>query len=888
MVASPRQQLSLDGAWQFRLDPAADLTIDAPGPWRTIAVPAPWQSQADDLRFATGTAWYRRAVEVPAEWQGGALFLTFGAVDYHADVFVNGERAGEHTGGYLPFELDVTGLLNVGATNQVAIRVTDPDDDRERYPVPFTELPHGKQNWYGPLSGIWQSVTLERRPTGFIASLRLTPDAATGRLDVIARLAGVPPHPTPLVLTVLAPDGALLLSASADAHGAEVMHSFSIESARRWELDDPALYTVRATLGDDTLTARCGFRSFAARDGALYLNDRPLMLRGALDQDYYPELIATPPSYEYLLEQARLAKRMGLNCLRCHIKVPDPRYLDAADEVGLLVWSELPNWTRWTPDGGERGVQQLLGQIERDWNHPSLVIWTIINESWGLDQQQPEQRAWLVDAFARIKAADPQRLVVDNSACIPNYHLISDIDDYHYYAAMPDERGKWDEWVRQFADRADWSYGRDAAGAALPEVTRTKQEPLIVSEFGNWGLPSLASLRGASGRDPWWFETGDDWGSGEVYPHGVEERFRRLGLARVFGDYETFAAATRRSELDALRYEIESMRRHASIGGYVITEFTDVHWECNGLLDMQRAPKIDLSALAELNADTILLPDRGGRAWRAGETRDVAVAVSHWGAAPLETAELRWRFGDDSGAHAARRSIAPRSTVPLGAVAVAAPQVNAPQLHTLRLELWEGGRRVAATELRVPVYPQDAPPRRSVIVHGSDALRARLAAAGTAIAENSDAGALIVADVWDAALEARVRGGASALLIAETAEAAGSIGRMQVRAREGSPWQGSWASSFCWLGGAWAGDGVLDESFVGCMPDHVLAGLSSAAFERDVLAGLVVGWIHRPAALAAIARIGQGQVLATTFKLVSAGADDPAASALLARLMDAA
>src|SRR6185436_13849334 len=109
---------------------------------------------------------------------------------------------------------------------------------------------------------------------------------------------------------------------------------------------------------------------------------------------------------------------------------------------------------------------------------------------------------------------------------------------------------------------------------------------------------------------------GDDWGDGTVYPHGVEQRFGRLGLGQIFGDYERFSVSTRRAELDGLRFEIEEMRRHPSISGYVITEFTDVHWECNGLLDMRRNPKMPLDALAALNADTVLILDReSGALW---------------------------------------------------------------------------------------------------------------------------------------------------------------------------------------------------------------------------------------------------------------------------------
>jgi hypothetical protein len=956
-----RQRLSLDGNWEFRTDPDGRLTLDTAGAWRTISVPAPWQSQAPDLREYRGVAWYRHSFEIPAGWNGRSVVLHFGAVDYVAEVFVNGERAGEHTGGYAPFELDVTALVQSGAPNELTVRVTDPTNDRERFPeTPFDEIPHGKQSWYGPLSGIWQSVWVEARPALHLARLKVTPDARSGDVAVEAFVSGMPAGVALLALDILAPGGERVATAQFQPSGKTAKATLAVARPVLWELDSPALYTLAATLqaGDerDRLETRFGFRTFEARDGALYLNDKPLMLRGALDQDYYPGAIATPPSYEYLLHQAQLARRMGLNCLRCHIKVADPRYLQAADEAGILVWAELPNWQHWTPAGAATGLEMLLEAIERDWNHPSVVIWTVINESWGVDLVgNPEHRAWLKDAFATVKAAASGRLVVDNSACFPNFHLKSDIDDFHIYCAMPDERERWSRLIAQFAARAKWSYGSevfanrlpakllrteadydwpfgsDAEAAVLPEVERSGDEPLILSEFGNWGLPSLASLRADDGNDPWWFESGDDWGDGIVYPHGVEKRFKRQGLDAIFGDYERFAAATRRAELDALRYEIEDMRRHPSIGGYVITEFTDVHWECNGLLDMRRQPKMPFDALADLNADTVLIPDRTQGALWAGDAQRIAVSVSHWGAWPLEAPELRWEVihegheGHEETEHedtkARRREggtnvyaevIQPRSTTELGVVTVEAPEIERAGMLVLRLELWQGERRVAATDHRIAVFPRIDRVLPAVYVSPLAASEedAKLSAlAGIPPAPRPDPAALVqrlrtlgydvrdtagehvtVAFEWTTQLRNWVNEGGRVLLLVE--DAAGldlspghSLLGVTAEPRLGSARQGSWASSFFWMRGDWPGDGILDDAYAAVMPKLVLTGIPQRDYPTDVLAGMFVGWVHKPAVAAGIRRLGRGAVLATTFRLAGNLGDDPVATHLFAHLL---
>ena len=151
-----------------------------------------------------------------------------------------------------------------------------------------------------------------------------------------------------------------------------------------WSPDTPRLYTASVRLGDaPPVVERFGFRTFEGRGGLLLLNGAPFYMIGALDQDFYPESIYSTPSRELLREEMLAAKQLGLNTLRCHIKVPDPRYLEVADEVGVLVWYEIPNWDVWTRDAARRSRETLDRMLERDWNHPSLVAISIINESWG-------------------------------------------------------------------------------------------------------------------------------------------------------------------------------------------------------------------------------------------------------------------------------------------------------------------------------------------------------------------------------------------------------------------------------------------------------------------------------------------------------------------------
>ncbi|HEV8176203.1 MAG TPA: glycoside hydrolase family 2 TIM barrel-domain containing protein, partial [Gemmatimonadales bacterium] len=659
-----RTRTSLDGEWEFYPDPKQELTHqtlrqeDA----RSIQVPGPWQAQFDDLRDYSGVAWYRRLFEADGRTGGQAegstpravahrgdevlsapppvrpsAFIHFGAVDYHTTVWLNGERVGEHEGGYLPFELDVTEVLRPGS-NELAVRVIDPGNDADFLPdFPFAEIPHGKQSWYGPVGGIWQSVYLERRPPVHLTGLRITPNVSEQQAAVRVSLRRTTDRPLALWLNVTDPEGQLrrhrvLLPAGADTGEWTV----PIPEPMLWDTTTPHLYQLQAVLLDssddraqplDTFSSQFGMRTIATSPtGHLLLNGQVLYLRGALDQDYYPDLIYTPFSDEQLDAQFARAKHMGLNLLRTHIKITDPRYYEAADRAGILIWTELPNWQDLTENAKLRAKETLFGMIERDWNHPSIIIWTIVNENWGVDLAvNAGHRAWLADMYNQVKALDPHRLVVGNSPCFTNFHVVTDIEDFHNYYAMPDHYRKWRDWVQTFASRPPWTFAhvyesieswreyiRDPWNPVprepAPEVKRLGNEPMVVSEFGNWGLPDVAKLREHYGREPWWFETGIEWGEGVVYPHGIEQRYKAYHLDKVFPTLSDLSAASQRMQFTALKYQIEQMRRHPSIVGYVITEFTDVHWESNGLLDMCRNPKTYYDVIGQVNSPDAIVP----------------------------------------------------------------------------------------------------------------------------------------------------------------------------------------------------------------------------------------------------------------------------------------
>jgi hypothetical protein len=879
---SLRTRLSLDGQWHF--SPTEKLNTED---FQQLIVPSPWQADAR-FRDHTGTAWYQRQFEIPVGWleQDRVVILGFGAVDYFAEVWVNDVKVGEHEGGYLPFELDITSAARPGV-NILTVRVDDPLEI-------FPEVPHGKQSWYGLLSGIWQSVWVESRATTHIQRVKITPSGNS--VDVAVTLSGPLPSDHTLSLEILSPAGVQV----AGAETSSLNHHAQIPNPQLWDVDSPNLYTLKVSTGADEVTETFGFRTIETRDGKILLNGHPFYLRSALDQDYYPELISTPPSQEYIEEEFRKAKEMGLNCLRVHIKVADPRYYAAADRVGLLIWTELPNHILLSEDAKRRARQTLAGMVERDGNHPSIGIWTIINESWGIDLTDPSQRAWLAETYEWLKSLDPTRLVVGNSACWGNFHVATDIADFHIYYAMPDHHQQWRAWTENYAGRPGWlfaheykdhaawrEFGRDpwrtVERPLAPEARPRGDEPLLVSEFGNWGLPDVSKLyAGNGGVAPWWFESGLEWGDGIVYPRGIEQRFNDYHLERVFPSLSALSEASQRLQFDALKFEIENIRSHESIQGYVITEFTDLHWECNGLLDMYRNPKVYHTRLKEINADDLLLPLWERLAFAGDETCELRVMFSHYSGIEIKDAVLTWELvGHDLPVLSDQflvDEIVPYQVNELGVVRFDIPHVHHPRRARLKLRLVSGETVITAAEQELYVFPtdivlaaatQDAAQTRRIRAVYAPKFERPLEQLGFSNAEElSQADVAIVTTLDDTCREFLLQGG-RVLLLAETDDALQThIPGLWIKPRAGTPWQGDWASSLGWHRFESIPTGnVVNFAFADLTPEHLIHGFAPREFALDVFAGMFVGWLHKPIATVARKRVGRGELLVSTFRL---------------------
>jgi len=950
----PRSRVSLNGRWEFVPDPKDAYLPDNLPATRPITVPGNWENQFPDEAGKFGRAWYRRRFHAPAEWCDRAVFLHFGAVNYSCQVWINDALVGEHEGGYTPFYFRIDPHLRPGEENTLVVKVVHPAYAIPSFPdfsyreiaatlpdlfgFDLGEIPMGKQNWYETVSGIWQDVHLDIVFPAFFTRVLVSPDVDGRCARVRVGFHRPPGDGEELTLHYRVLDAAgkpvgerrdvALLDALAGNETPERPLSapyvdVPVEALRLWDLDDPHMYQLAVTLARrgeevDEAAVRFGMRKVEVRDNRILLNERPIYIIGALDQDFYPETSYTPPSEEFLEDQVRKAKHMGLNMLRCHIKAPDPRYLDAADRHGILVWEELPNWLRLTEKAAARGRETLTRMIERDFNHPSVIIWTIINESWGVDLVNREfDRRWLKQMYHYVKKTDPTRLVVDNSPCnMPqgrNFHLRTDIEDFHIYFAIPDHYHKWADWVRDFSTHPSWTFSYHG------DAERTGQEPLLVSEFGNWGLPTLKDLLSDYGEEPSWFKTGSD----ETQPHGVQRRFTRFRLDRIFGSYDQFAIATQWQQYFALKYQIEEMRKYPSIVGYVITEFTDLHWEANGLLNIWRRPKVFYNYLAQFQQQDVLFAAWTRLNFWEGDMCTVDVHVSHFSTRELSGCTVEWNISD-LGVSGVIADVA----VPLadagkvGTVSFVVPALTDSVRARLHLRLKDPAGRIIARNWQYlsffpTAYFRPEPVPTPLWVHDPLDLwdlASKLREAGYPVVTDPDAGETrpthaIVCRI-DERVAAFIRDGGKVLFLVHSADdIPASLPErelIKIRSRrvrvdettqERNPWGGDWVNNWNWvkherlferiprtLDTPFAGD-LMDFQYYKVIPSHVMTGWSQDRDFDDIFAGMVVGWVHSPAAILAQCRWGRGAILATTMKLESAFADDPVATILLQNLI---
>ncbi|MBA3424219.1 MAG: glycoside hydrolase family 2 [Rubrobacter sp.] len=584
----PRPQLrrerwtNLNGEWAFAFDDedvglAADWQNMAAGglrygdPFdRRIAVPFCYQAKLSGIGDTAfhDVVWYARAFEHDLS-EEERLLLHFGAVDYRATVWVNGVKVAEHEGGHTPFSADVTYALQV-AENTLVVRAEDPSRD--------TMIPRGKQYWkeesegifYTRTTGIWQTVWLEPVNRRRICSLQLTPDVDSASVDVETGIEGFEPGLS-LRLTVKL-DGVLVLDDRMSVRSSVVERRLPLAARGEppdtphigewtglalWSPGEPNLYDLRLELLDnngtvlDSIESYFGMRKVEVKDDKVYLNGRPLYQRLVLDQGYWPGGVLTAPTDDDLKRDIELAREMGFNGARKHQKVEDPRWLYWADQLGFLVWGEMANAYTYSRDYVRRITAEWQEAVRRDYNHPCVVAWVPMNESWGVPDlaTDPAQREHLLALYHLTRSLDRTRPVVSNDGW---EHARTDLLALHNYGGPEDLAA---------------SYATVESSVAATPANRPayvpghgyREEPVLVTEFGG------VAFAGGEGKD-WGYSTVTDAGE-------------------FLNRYESL---------------IDALLACEPVQGFCYTQLTDVEQEVNGLLTYDREPKVELARIRSI------------------------------------------------------------------------------------------------------------------------------------------------------------------------------------------------------------------------------------------------------------------------------------------------
>jgi Glycosyl hydrolases family 2/Glycosyl hydrolases family 2, sugar binding domain len=886
-----RPTLTLDGLWDFEFEgPTARLD----GEGHTIRTPGIWQTQFPALRNAQGVGRYRRRVQVPPDWADKSIHLLMEGVFHESVILVDDVAVAVHGDGWTPVEIDLTRALAGKTAFVLGVDARVPDD---RNGGRFSQSLAAKQDWYGVQGGIWKPARFEARDPIHIATLhvRTSFDLKTGFLSVSGELSRAAPATT--LQVTLSRGGLLDTRLIYHFRTNRFDAALALPEAEPWSPEAPNLYdlVVELVVGEATVDAierTVGFRRFEAKDGRLMLNGEPFTMLGALDQDWHPEEECRAPSPEFLEQRFVNAKAMGLNTLRCHVKIPDALYFELADRLGLIVWLDMPYMEFLAPAAREALRHVFLTSVATHGHHPSIAIWTLFNEGWGIDlDDNPDDRRWLIETFDWAKTLVPDSLLVDNSPCFPrNYHLKTEIEDFHWYNGFPHQNEAFAATTGAFADRAAWTFSPHG------DAERRGDEPLICSEFGVWGLPHPREILEADGSEPWWFESGHDWNLGAAYPHGIETRFRDAQLGPIFGDLDGFVNAAQELQYRGLKRQIETLRWERPISGYVITELNDVQWESNGLMDVQNHPRAFAERLANLQRPWLVVAQAARTAVRSGERFEVSVRLA--GAdKPPEGARLNWRFGSQSGEGAL--GLDPTT------VLLSAEAADVIAIVSLELEARDGkGRVLSRNAIELCIVPPLGGAAPSLLAVDSGASSMLAAIGWPNRATGAEQAEVLIATRLTTPIREALIAGRKVVLIANSADALTDPERklplndrhnfpmMLLRERAGTPWDGQWMGAFTWrrMEGPWSslpGGPMLDEHWSGLLPNHVLTGFPSTAFGGLVDAGMAVGWLHHAAAFVKRSFLGKGWLTVSTFDLTSSQAQqNPLAMHLLKALAE--
>ncbi len=546
--------VNLNGTWTYSFDfgqTGADRNFrNSKGFDGKITVPFCPESSLSGVKHTDfiPCIWYQRTITVPETWGGKNILLNFGAVDYDATIFIDGKKVGRHCGAGSSFSLDITKFVKAGSSANLVIQVKDN--------LRGGKQPGGKQSTgyysagcnYTRVTGIWQTVWMEAVCPEALKQVFATPDIDQQQLVVRPEFYEEG-NGCMLTVQVFDEKQKLVSTKTAPATNNTVI-VLPIKNPKLWTPETPNLYDVIYTVRDakgnvlDKVKSYAGMRKIHLAGGYFYLNNKPYYQRLVLDQGFYPDGIWTAPTDEALKHDIEMSKAVGFNGARLHQKVFEERYFYWADKLGYITWAEQASWG--LDVNNEEAVRNFLtewaDEVVRDRNHPSIVTWTPLNETWGA--RDGVYVRFVNDLYNLTKAIDPTRPVNDASG---DAHVKTDIWSVHDYSR------EYEKLVENHTFRDGAPHYRNMGGKDY--LADWQGQPYMIDEFGGLGwIPKE--------------ERANSWGYGAQIE--TEDEFFRI-----------------------LEKEVDAIKACKGVVGFCYTQITDVEQEKNGVYYYDRRPKFD-------------------------------------------------------------------------------------------------------------------------------------------------------------------------------------------------------------------------------------------------------------------------------------------------------
>ena len=548
--------VNLNGTWDFCFDPYG-VGIKENWPCRTalsgnINVPFCIESELSGVsrRNPPRIAWYLRRFLLPEQMRGQRVFLHFGAVDYAAGCWLNGQSLGSHQGGYTPFDFEITEHLLPGE-NCLAVRVEDSFSLKQV---------RGKQSFYKkniavhykPVTGIWQTVWLEGAGRALLRRVLITPKLNASEVSFNPEMDGACGDET-LQIKIFDPAGRACGGVAVQGEALYSPVIVALDQVFPWSPVKPDLYHVLYTLSAggellDRVESYFGLRDISIAENKVYLNGAPLYQKLLLNQGYYPQGHYTASDDQAMRRDLEMVKEMGFNGVRVHQKVEDKRFLYWCDILGVLVWCEMPSFYWPSRKAREAFLREWRELLLRDYNHPAIITWVPFNESWGIFNLfwSKNTRRFVREVVAFTRAFDPSRPVVDNSGCD---HIDTDIADVHHYLSTVEKSKRLYSELRRgkrmkyglFSYLFNLVLGTAAIIKRLMAPGSAYQgQPVLISEYGGFGFYRTQGGKSLAENFREYTEAiqDEDWICGYCYTQQYDLEHEKNGLLTFNREYK--------------------------------------------------------------------------------------------------------------------------------------------------------------------------------------------------------------------------------------------------------------------------------------------------------------------------------------------------------------